>query len=213
MVAGIAGGENVGVAPQSTLIAIQVLGSDGSGLNSDVIAGLKSVLDQHTKSKNKNSIVNMSLGSEFSQAVNDMVKSLTDAGVHVVVAAGNNGADACLISPASAKTAVTVGALDNTGNKDIVASFSSIGECLDIFAPGVDIESAKAGTTKDLIRGSGTSFAAPHVSGTIALIISKDRNMAPAKMVKELLTLSTKGLLSHAQLKMSPNKILRVPAP
>lgn len=214
-VSGTAAGKSVGIAPQAKLIAIQVLDADGAGSNDGVIAGLKSVLDQHTKGKNKNSIVSMSLGGGFSQAVNDAVKSLTDADVHVVVAAGNEAADACKSSPSSELTAITVGATDSTGKvakKDSIAVFSNTGKCVDIFAPGVNILSAKAGTAKDLISFDGTSQATPHVSGTVALIISQDGNKSPAEMAKAIDDLSTKGVIG-GKLAGSPNSFLKVPAP
>jgi len=216
-VSGTACGKTVGIAPKCSLIAIQVLDADGAGSNTGVIAGLKSVLDQHTKGKNKNSVVSMSLGGGFSQAVNDAVSSLTKADIHVVVAAGNEAADACKASPASEPTAITVGATDSTGKvakEDSVAFFSNVGKCVDMFAPGVDILSAEAGTKSGLVAFQGTSQATPHVSGTIALLISKDGNKSPAAMAKAIKNLSTKGVIVNLDdFPGSPDSFLRVPAP
>lgn len=214
-VSGTACGKTFGIAPKCNLIAIQVLDAKGAGSNTGVIAGLSSVLDQHTKGKNKNSIASMSLGGSFSQAVNDAVKSLTTAGVHVVVAAGNEGADACKDSPSSEKTALTVGATDSTGavkKEDVIASFSNVGKCVDLFAPGVAIQSAKAGTTNGIAIFDGTSQATPHVTGTVALLISQSGNKTPAEMAKAVIDLSTKGVIG-GNLKGSPDNFLRVPAP
>lgn len=107
-------------------------------------------------------VVVMSLGGPRSAALNDAVDDLSAAGVSVVVAAGNNrGADACTVSPASAPSAITVGA---STDGDGLASFSNVGSCVALFAPGQSITSA--GHSYDTAEAvmSGTSMAAPHVS-------------------------------------------------
>jgi len=211
-VSSIAAGKTLGVARKANLIAVRVLDATGSGSNSGVIAGLQFVLDQHKKSKNKNSVVNMSLGGAKSQAVNDAVKDLTDAGVHVACAAGNESQDACNTSPASELSAVTVGATEK--DNDNVANFSNFGKCLDIFAPGRDIQGAGIKNDDDEAVFSGTSQATPHVAGTMALIIAKDgKNSSPAQMAKKLSQLSTKGVIGKGGLKGSPDSFLRTPAP
>src|SRR5688572_27816950 len=106
----------------------------------------------------------MSLGGNFDQVTNTAVEALTKIGVHVVVAAGNEAQDACNVSPGSEKTAITVGATEN--NSDDVTDFSNFGECVDIFAPGRDIESAGIESNDDTEIFSGTSQATPHVAGT-----------------------------------------------
>jgi hypothetical protein len=93
-----------------------------------------------------------------------------------VVAAGNERKDACTVSPASSPKAVTVGAIDWTGNK--MADFSNYGRCVDILAPGDYINTTtspcrKRGAVECFGRGYGTSIAAPHVVGVAALIYSK----------------------------------------
>jgi cerevisin len=99
------------------------------------------------------------------QSINDAVTLLHRAGVPVTVAAGNYNEDACNSSPASAPTAVTVGA-SNRGDQR--AWFSNFGRCVDMFAPGVEIRSAWPGWDGEDDDGeavlSGTSMAAPHVS-------------------------------------------------
>ena len=209
-VSSIAAGKTLGVARKANLIAVRVLDATGSGSNTGVIDGLSFVLDQHTKGKNKNSVVNMSLGGGFSAAVNDAVAKLTDAGVHVVVAAGNEGEDACKSSPASEPSAITVGATEDTS--DDVTDFSNIGECLDIFAPGRNIQGAGIKNDNDGAVFSGTSQATPHVAGTVALIIAKDGNKTPEEMAKELDDLSTKGVLDNLK-DGDPDIFLRIPAP
>lgn len=81
----------------------------------------------------------------------------------MVVAAGNDNADACNTSPARAPGAITVGA---TTQSDSRASFSNWGTCVDIFAPGYQILSTYHTSNSATATLSGTSMACPHVAGT-----------------------------------------------
>ncbi|RIA98388.1 peptidase S8/S53 domain-containing protein [Glomus cerebriforme] len=210
-VSSIAAGKTLGVARNANLIAVRVLDKTGSGSNSAVINGLSFVLQQHNNGKNKNSVVNMSLGGASSQAVNSAVKDLTDAGVHVAVAAGNDGEDACKSSPASEPSAVTVGATEEDSEQ--ITDFSNIGTCVDIFAPGRNIQGAGIKNDNDGAVFSGTSQATPHVAGTLALMIAKDGNKSPADLAKDLNDLSTKGVVEGIGNTKSPDSFLRIPSP
>lgn len=209
-VASIAGGKTLGVARKANLIAIRVLDAKGAGSNVDVINGMSFVVQEHEKSDNKNSVVNMSLGGGFSQAVNDAVVKLTDAGVHVVVAAGNEAEDACKSSPASELSAITVGATEL--DSDDITDFSNRGKCVDIFAPGRDIQGAGIENDNAKAVFSGTSQASPHVAGTVALLIAEDGNETPEDMAKKLEDLSTKGVVKGRE-DGDPDSFLRTPAP
>jgi subtilisin family serine protease len=209
-VSSIAAGKTLGVARKANIIGIRVLDADGAGSNSGVIDGLNAVLKMHEESDNKNSVVNMSLGGQQSKAVNDAVNQLTDAGVHVVVAAGNESQDACNTSPASEPSAITVGATEK--KNDDITDFSNFGKCVDIFAPGRDIQGAGIQNDNDEQVFSGTSQACPHVAGTVALIIAENGNESPAKMAESLADLSTKGVVGKLGNNGSPNRFLRVPA-
>ncbi|CAB4430488.1 unnamed protein product [Rhizophagus irregularis] len=208
-VASIACGETLGVARKATPIAVKVLDDEGVGTFSSIIAGLNFVGETHNKSKNKKSVVNMSIVGDKSKAVNDAVKQLTDAGVHVVVCAGNDSQDACDISPASELSAITVGATEK--NSDAITDFSNFGKCLDIFAPGRDIQGANFEDDNSTLIISGTSQATPHAAGTIVLIIAKNGNKSPAEMAKVLYTLSTKGVVEGLK-NGSPDSFVRIPS-
>ncbi|CAG8493278.1 42802_t:CDS:2 [Gigaspora margarita] len=212
--ASIAAGKTFGVAKKATLISVRVLNAKGSGQNSEIINGLSFILDQHNNAKNKNSVVSMSLGGPRSDALNKAVRELTDAGIHVVVAAGNEGQDACQSSPASEPSAITVGATED--KNDNIADFSNFGKCVEIYAPGRNIKAAGIKNDADTSTLSGTSQATPHVAGTLALIIAQSGNKIPSQMATTLDGLSTKNTVvfkNDRQKNSSKNSFLRVPAP
>ncbi|CAB4414533.1 unnamed protein product [Rhizophagus irregularis] len=211
-VASVAAGNTVGVARKANIIDVRVFNAYGEGSTSNMIEGLSFVIDQHKNGKNKNSVINMSLGVvPVSRALNDVVKEVTDAGIHIAVSAGNDSKDACGQSPASAPSAITVGATEKTS--DAVTDFSNIGKCVDIFAPGRQIFGAiPAAENDDYLVLDGTSFSSPLVAGTLALLISKSSNKPPAELTKDLIKLSTKGVVTGLK-KGSPDAFLRTPAP
>lgn len=101
------------------------------------------VSDARTRSCPRGAVVNMSLGGGYSAAVNDAAASITNAGIFLAVAAGNDAADAARSSPASAPSACTVGA---TTSGDQLASYSNYGSIVDILAPGTNILSTWPGS-------------------------------------------------------------------
>jgi len=171
-VAGTACGVNYGIARGCDLCAIRVLGDDGSGTWADVISGINHVVTI-CQDSSKKCVANLSLGGGYSSAVNTAVKDATDAGVVMVVAAGNDNADACTKSPASEPSAITVG---STTSSDMHSSFSNYGACVDVYAPGSDITSAWIGSPTATSTISGTSMASPHVVGIAAGILREDAN-------------------------------------
>lgn len=153
----------VGVGPEISLYAVKVLDRKGSGWLSDLIDGLDWCI------KNEMEVINISLGSSSdNQSFYDAISRTCQAGITQVAAAGNDGEDdGAIIYPAKYDETIAVSAIDK---KDHFAYFSSYGEEIDLTAPGVDINSTyKGGEYKVL---SGTSMAAPHVSGTAALVLT-----------------------------------------
>ncbi|RFU80262.1 serine protease precursor [Trichoderma arundinaceum] len=166
-VSGTIAGKTYGVAKKANLFAVKVLDSNGEGTNSAVIAGMDFVAkDAAGQECPKGVVVNMSLGGTQSDAVNQAAASITGAGLFLAVAAGNDGADTSGYSPASEPSVCTVGA---TEKDDTLASYSNIGELVDILAPGTDITSAWPGNRTNTI--SGTSMASPHVAGLGAYLL------------------------------------------
>jgi subtilisin family serine protease len=159
-VAGTVGGSYTGVARKTTLVSVRVFPCVGRTANSAVIAGIDWVAG-HAK---KPAVANLSFAGRWSLAANRAVEGLARAGVFPVAAAGNDNLNACFVSPASAQSSFTVGAIDQ---EDRRAWFSNWGTCVDIHAPGMGILSAYLnGSFRDM---DGTSMAAPHVTGIAAL--------------------------------------------
>ncbi|MEO5567761.1 MAG: S8 family peptidase, partial [Gemmatimonadaceae bacterium] len=178
-VAGTTGGTTYGVAKKVKLVAVRVLDCAGSGTTSGVIAGIDWVTAQKNAAPSVPSAANMSLGGGNSATLDQAVANSVAAGVVYAVAAGNDGGDACLHSPAASPTAITVGATDIN---DGFASFSNRGSCVDINAPGVSITSAWTGGSTATNTISGTSMATPHVAGAIALYLQVNPTATAAQV-------------------------------
>ncbi|HEX8392475.1 MAG TPA: S8 family peptidase [Longimicrobium sp.] len=199
-VAGTIGSTTYGVAKSVNLVAVRVLDCQGSGTNAGVIAGMDWVANNHVKP----AVANMSLGGGASTATDDAVNRMHNAGVTVVVAAGNENQNACNVSPARAANAITVGSTTNT---DARSSFSNYGTCVDVFAPGSNILSTWIGSTTATNTISGTSMASPHVAGVAALYLEGNPSASPATVASAIVSTSTSGKVTSAGTG-SPNKLL-----
>jgi subtilisin family serine protease len=205
-VAGTVGGAKYGVAKAARLVGVRVLDCAGSGSSSGVIAGLDWVLQQKQGNPTRPMVVNMSLGGGVSTALDNAVTSLVNAGVTVVVAAGNSTADACTQSPARVPAAITVGATDQT---DTFASFSNYGTCVDLDAPGVSITSDYYTSTTATATMSGTSMASPHVAGAAALYLAAHPGATAAQVASALNTNASANRVAGAPAG-TPNRVLYV---
>ncbi|MBV9957001.1 MAG: S8 family peptidase, partial [Acidobacteria bacterium] len=229
-----------GIATGANLVDVRVLNSQGSGTISNVIAGINWVIQNRNTYNIR--VMNLSLGTPVTQSYRtdplcQAVSRAADAGITVVVAAGNWGKDSNgntiyggILSPANSPDVITVGATNtqqtNVRSDDVVTSYSSRGPTLvdgiakpDLVAPGNRIGAAETassspnatysysttgggGVVGTLLFGnttaynpqatgtyqvlSGTSFAAPAVSGTVALMIEANPSLTPS-IVKALL--------------------------
>jgi subtilisin family serine protease len=161
-VAGTVGGTVYGIAKGVRLYGVKVLNCQGSGTWSGVISGMDWVAANHVKP----AVANMSLGGANNSSVNTAATNLSNAGVYVAVAAGNDNANACNYSPAGASNVTTVAASTST---DAKASYSNYGSCVNLYAPGSSITSAWSTSNTATKTISGTSMASPHVAGVGAL--------------------------------------------
>ncbi|MDC4954542.1 S8 family peptidase [Acinetobacter baumannii] len=198
-VAGTVGGTTYGVAKSVNLVPIRILGCDGSGASSNVIAGLDWIL----KNGKKPAVVNMSLGGATSSSLDSAVENLYNNGYVMVVAAGNSNTDACTSSPARVSKAITVAATDNT---DTRASYSNYGSCVDIFAPGSQINSSWIGSNTATKILNGTSMATPHVAGVVAEMLQSTPTASPQTISTNLLNQASSNVVKNPS--GSPNRLL-----
>ncbi|KAK6504946.1 Suppressor of the cold-sensitive snRNP biogenesis mutant brr1-1 [Arthrobotrys musiformis] len=211
---GTIAGKKYGVAKKAKVYAVKVLKSNGSGTMSDVVKGVEWAFTDHVKrSKSekgfKGSVANMSLGGGKSPTLDKAVNAAVMAGIFFAVAAGNDNRDACNYSPAAAELAVTVGASTLSDDR---AYFSNHGKCVDIFAPGLNIQSTWIGSEHAVNTISGTSMASPHIAGLLAYLVSlqpaKDSAFAadeltPKKLKEAIVAIASSGVLSD----LPPNTV------
>ncbi|KQX77732.1 MULTISPECIES: S8 family peptidase [Streptomyces] len=195
-------GTTYGVAKKAKIVAVRVLGNDGSGTTAGVIAGVDWITANHVAS----SVANVSLGGGASTTLDNAVRRSIASGVTYAIAAGNSGALASGYSPARVDTALTVGASTRT---DARATYSNYGPVVDIFAPGSAITAGWNTSDSATYTGNGTSFAAPHVAGAAAVYLTNHPGASPAAVGTALVNGATSNVLTGIGTG-SPNKLLRL---
>jgi subtilisin family serine protease len=217
-VAGILGGVYYGVAKNVSLVSVRVLDCSGSTTSAKLAKGLDWIVANHTSGP---AVANLSLsnnGSGADRVIEAAVKRLIADKVTVVIAAGNgdrngNGANACSFSPGDVKTAITVG---STTKSDRRSTFSNYGSCVDLYAPGSDIESDWFSADNTAATMSGTSMATPYVAGAVALYLQLHPKATPATVQAAMLKTSTPNKVanvSHAWPRRLLFALQRVSAP
>ncbi len=206
-VAGTDGGATYGVAKGVTLVGVRVLDAEGSGTTEQVVAGIDWVTADHDPGEP--AVANMSLGGGADTVLDNAVKASIADGVTYAIAAGNGilgifAANACNYSPARVAEALTVG---STTSSDARSSFSNIGSCLDLFAPGVSITSSWFTNDTATNTISGTSMATPHVAGAVALYLQSNPAATPAQVQSALIANATTGVVGSPG-SGSPNRLL-----
>ena len=169
----------VQVAPNVTILPIRVLGPDGAGDTTDVVAAIDYAVSRGAQ------VINLSLGTDTKEkALEELVKYALKADVTVVASAGNNGRESVMF-PASYKDA-TIG-VGSVNRYDELSTFSAYGKDLSLTAPGESIYTAAP--DQSVGYWSGTSFSAPIVSGAAALALGERATypkMKPKDISKEL---------------------------
>jgi cerevisin len=161
--AGSAAGRYRGMARNARITSAKVLSDAGSGTNANVISGIQWCQNRATNAQ-MTYVISLSLGGAANTAVNDAINAVAPRSVPVV-AAGNDNGDSCTKSPASAREAITVAASDKDDTK---ASFSNVGTCINVWAPGVSIHSSWYTSDTAYNTISGTSMATPLTAGLVA---------------------------------------------
>lgn len=189
----------VGAAPGARIWSVKVLGSNGSGSFAGIVAGI----DWVTARASTIEVINMSLGCDgcTDTATTTAITNAVNAGIVVVIAAGNSNKNASGFFPANHPDVITVSALADsdgapggtggspacrTDQDDTLASFSNWGSTVELAAPGVCIQSTALRTQppcapciwdpSGYALASGTSMASPHVAGAAGYLASRMSN-------------------------------------
>jgi len=187
-VAGSVGGTAHGVAPESTLWAMQRGRSLGDGYG---------CIDWLVQNRQTPAVLQMSWGTaSLSETARAAVDAAVAAMITTVVASGNSNHDACIWTFAGIPNAIAV---ESTDSSNARSSFSNYGPCIDILAPGSAITAADHRSDDGLSVKSGTSMASPHVAGGAALVLENNPGMSPAEVLQELQSNSLKNYISDAQ--------------
>ena len=215
-VASIVGGIK-GVSPNVNLHSVKVLRANLTQDIQNIIDGLDWVIQNHQLP----AVVNLSLGGPDSRPNVDQleakVQTLVNLGITVVTSAGNDGINACTVSPARMSDVITVGATDQNDERALWSSFndengnvtkiSNFGSCIDLFAPGKDIQVPNAQTGVGSEMFMGTSASAPFVTGAAAIYLSSNPQASPSEVKNAIVNTSFSGKIAGLD-PASPNKIL-----
>lgn len=191
-VAGIAASASYGVARKAIIVPVRIAGCDGGVYPESIIKGIDWIIKNHPR--NTPGVVNLSVAVSKSKAVDDAISKLYGLGLVPVVAAGNQNMDACKLSPAGSSRSLTVGSVNMNDQRTNTSNF---GECVSIFAPGgLIVTEGHRGTPS---TRSGTSMAAPHVAGAIALHLANFPTAKPAEVIGEMTRNALQGAVVDAK--------------
>ncbi|GMM36200.1 Rrt12 protein [Saccharomycopsis crataegensis] len=209
-VSGIIGSKSYGVAKKINLIDVKALDRTGTGSLSSIISGIEFAVNHYKETNSsRKAIINLSIGAFRNSVLNRAVEVAFKSGLVLVVAAGNSNIDACATSPASAKYAITVGAIDDKDDK--LAGFSNWGRCVNVLASGVRVISVNAKGMGPLML-SGTSMSTPSVTGLVGLLL--ESGISPEDVKQRLKEAATMGAVPRLSLMMrpiTPNRIAYLP--
>ncbi|EPS43877.1 hypothetical protein H072_2141 [Dactylellina haptotyla CBS 200.50] len=206
LVAGVIGSTSYGVAKKVNILSVKI--GDKNIDYTYVVEGVDGARKKHNSRKSEGnfvaSVLNISLDFLNSSEMRGALRRAADAGMHIVVAAGNGGKDACESYPAAyVKDIPSIIVVGNLDMNDALHKTSNYGSCVDISAPGTDIESIGGAET-------GTSFSAPMVAGVIAGQAVKNSSLRsdPSGMKNHILSKAVGGISNLDEKAGTPDKIL-----
>ena len=211
-VASLAAGKTYGTAKKARIYSIRVLGCANSGYQSRILEGLDYVY-RIIPERGRPAVVSMSFRTYYSYTIDIVIKRLYDENITMVAAAGNTRrSSACNISPARSPHVITVA---GSAVDDKIYYYTSAGPCVDIFAPGSMIEAADYTCASCSKNNSGTSMAAPKVSGVAAIHLEKDPTLSPDQLKEKLILTATSDVLNFTDLpyyyrSSTPNRLLYI---
>ena len=174
-----------GAAPSVRILPVRVLDATGSGVSSNVAAGIIWAADHGAR------VINLSLGGGVSPGLQIAMQYALRKGAVVLAAAGNNGASGnAPVYPGAYPEAIAVGAFDQSLSR---AAFSNTGSYVDVSAPGDTILSTWPNPQSSYALLSGTSMATPYASAEAALIVSANRALTPAAVTSILESTAPRG--------------------
>ena len=190
-VASLIGGRKYGVAKNVTLYSARMINCYRQGYVSDLINALRVVARRIIQSK-RPAVINLSLISGRSHYIDGAMATLYRWGIPVVVGAGNGRSDACNYSPANSKYVLTVAgsSVDDTPYWN-----TNFGNCVDIFAPAVNVLGASVHCNHCTKTSTGTSMATALVSGVLALYLEKEPSLTVQELFDKVLNDSTNGVI------------------
>ena len=202
-VAGIVGGAVYGVAKGASLHSVRAYDCNGVGVTTSILSAIDWVTANHTGP----SVATMAISGPMSSSVNSAVQTSINSGVTYVVAAGNNvGADACGYSPAAVTDAIVVAAI---GGMDAQTTYTNVGSCVDLYAPGTQIYSAINTSDTAIQLNSGTSQSAAFVAGAAALFLQSNPSASPSAVAQAITSNATVGVVTGIT-GGTVNRLLRV---
>ena len=208
-VASLCGGKTYGSAKGVNLLSLRALDCTNMAPWGVVMDALDYVA-RTAPQRGRRAIVSMSLAGDYFQAINDAVRNLYSLGIPVIVAASNGGLDSCSQSPASSPYAITVG---GTRERDGLYVSTSFGSCVTILSPGQNILGADYTCNNCSKYLSGTSMAAPIVSGVAAMLLQREPSLTPAALKAKLVATATVGAIDFSEMpaqyrSVTPNKLV-----
>jgi len=199
-VAAAAAGSTLGVAPDAEIVDVKIINCEpGHGSVDAILAAARWTAEDHRLHPEQPAVANWSFVVDTSRnvaAIDTAVAVLREAGILVVVSAGNLDIDACRVSPANSPGALVVGAASLAGMRDgpknvalhdVRTPNTAWGACVDVYAPGEDVPLPSVERGKGIIaRWTGTSMAAGYVSGAASLVLERFQSASPDDVMRIL---------------------------